>query len=132
MKTLPATSSSPVDATLLNVAPSYMIVPFGEEYTIPEQDEEMDDNRSAASTPMDEEIQADQISQVTKPAMTVEEMEGDEDMGCNTPLIHDEFWEKAHPNSPINTRNPQIPLDTEILTGSHGKSSDKKSAPDKE
>lgn len=94
LKTLPTTSSAPMDATPLSVAPSYMIVPFGEEHIISEQDEEMDDNRSAASTPLDEEIQADQIPQVStpppqNPEMTVEDKEADENIGSSTPVIHD-------------------------------------------
>ncbi|KAI4997247.1 hypothetical protein ZWY2020_052589 [Hordeum vulgare] len=36
-------SSAPVDATPLNVAPSYMLVPFGVDHVIPEEDEEIDD-----------------------------------------------------------------------------------------
>ncbi|KAI4994166.1 hypothetical protein ZWY2020_029214 [Hordeum vulgare] len=79
---------------------------------------------------MEEEIQADQIPQVTIPAMTTEEKVGDEDIGCNTPVIHDEFWEEAHPNSTRTAPIPQIPVATKILTGSEERISHVESAQD--
>ncbi|KAI4975430.1 hypothetical protein ZWY2020_049037 [Hordeum vulgare] len=124
VKIMPSESSSaPVDATPLNVAPSYMIVPFGEEYIIPEEDEKMEDPRSRASTLMDEEIQIDDI-----PQTTTEEKEGDDEIGCNTPVIHDEFWEETHPNSSRTAQIPQTPAATQILTGSDEKSIHEESA----
>ncbi|KAI4973535.1 hypothetical protein ZWY2020_041063 [Hordeum vulgare] len=121
-------SSAPVDATPLNVAPSYMIVPFDEDYVIPKQDDEMEDTRSRASTPMDEEIQIDDIPQINTPPMTTEEKEGDEETGCSTPVIHDEFWEETHPNSPRIAQIPQTLAATEILTGFDEKSIHEESA----
>lgn len=57
----------------------------------------MDENRSATSTPIDEEIQVDQFPQVQtpppqNPETTAEEKEADVDIGCTTHVIHDEFW----------------------------------------
>lgn len=76
-----------------------MTVPFGEEHIITELDEEMDENCFAASTPIDEEIQADQFPQVQtpppeNPEMTAEEKEVDVDIGGTTPVIHDDYWER--------------------------------------
>jgi hypothetical protein len=52
-----------------------------------------------------------------------EETEEDADtVGSTTPVIHDEFWDATHPNSPITTpltRVPQSPARAEkIHTGS--------------
>ena len=56
----------------------------------------MGENRSAASTPIDEEIQADQIPQVSTPPpqnreTSAQEKEDDVDIGCTTLVIHDHF-----------------------------------------
>ncbi|KAI4977599.1 hypothetical protein ZWY2020_059969 [Hordeum vulgare] len=109
-----------------------MMVPFGEEYIIPEEDEEMEDSRSGASTPMDEKIHVDEILQVTTPPPQNPEMTVDEDIGYSTPMIHDEFWEEAHRNSPRTAQIPQTPAATEILTGSKEKSSHVESSQDRE
>ncbi|KAI4991645.1 hypothetical protein ZWY2020_040031 [Hordeum vulgare] len=140
MKTLTTSSSAPIDATPLSVAHSYMIVPFGEEDVIQERDEEMEKNRSADSTPIYEEIEVDQIPQASTPAphnleMTAEEKEEDVDIRCNTPVIHDDFWEKTHPNSPMPPPIPQVHESRaaiDVRTGTEEKSSHMKSAPEQE
>ena len=47
VRTLPSSSHEPIDATPISSVPSYEIVLFGEEYVIPEDDEE---TQSAASS----------------------------------------------------------------------------------
>lgn len=91
-------STAPVDAIPLNVAPSYLIVPFGVDYVIPEGDEEMEDAEDEEI--MDEEIRIDDIPQSTIPPKSTEQQVGDDDNRCNTPVIHDDFWEETHPRSP--------------------------------
>ena len=57
--------------------------------------------------------------------MSAEEKEVDEDIGSTTPVIHDDFWEKDHPNSPMTSQIPQTtasPVATKILTGCEEKS----------
>ncbi|KAI4984340.1 hypothetical protein ZWY2020_057659 [Hordeum vulgare] len=70
---------------------------------------------------MDEEIQIDDIPQSTIPPKTTEKKVGDDETGCNTLVIHDDFWEETHPCSPRSTQIPPTPAATEILTGSDGK-----------
>lgn len=67
--------------------------------------------------------------------MTTEEKEDDVDIGCTTPVIHDDFWEKADPNSPMIYLIPQTiasPSATKILSSCEERSSRVKSAPDQE
>ncbi|KAI4974592.1 hypothetical protein ZWY2020_048199 [Hordeum vulgare] len=138
LRTLPTSSTAPIDATPINVALAYMMVPFGVGHVIEEVDEEMEENSSAASTPIDDEIEADPIPQASTPPpqqnkeMNDEEKDEDVDIGYNTPVIHDEFWEKTHPNSPLATPIPQLHESlaaTEIQTGSQEKRTLVKSVP---
>ncbi|KAI4994575.1 hypothetical protein ZWY2020_034216 [Hordeum vulgare] len=96
-------STAPLDATPLNVATSYSLVPFRIDYVIPEEDEEMEDAESEEI--MDEEIQIDDIPQSTIPQKT------SDDIDCTTPAFRDDFW-----------------VATEILTGSDGKTVSDESA----
>ena len=94
----------------------------------------MTTTHSAATTEqVDEEIEVESHTSphmVSSPPPTVtEERAGDEvteedvDIdGSTTPVIHDEFWDAAHPNSPITTPLTQIPqspaVTEEVHTGS--------------
>ncbi|KAI5008035.1 hypothetical protein ZWY2020_009083 [Hordeum vulgare] len=144
LRTLKTSSTAPIDATPINVAPSYVMVPFGAEYVIQEGDEQMEDTRCAASTPIHEEIEADpnpSIPQASSPPPQQNRDVGDEDkdeyvdIGNTTPVIHDDFWEQAHPNSPLTTLIPQVPLSpaaTDIHITCEEKSTSVKSIPETE
>ena len=69
--------------------PSKEIVPFAEDYEIPNDSDE--DDPSATST--------DQL----------DEKEEDVDIGCTTPVLNDDYWESHHPNSPMFTPLQKIP-----------------------
>ena len=81
--------------------PSKDLVPFDEEYVIPSESDE--ENPSVASSEqMDEEIEVDTIPstpvvsspmpQFTAEEAGVEEMEDEDvDIGCTTPVVHDDF-----------------------------------------
>ena len=85
------------------------IVPFGEEYEIPNESDEEDP--SAASTEqLDEEIEVDNIPSTPlvsspMPQFTTEEADVEEideededvDIGCTTPILNDDYWESHHP-----------------------------------
>ena len=81
---------NPIDVVPLSSMPSKEIVPFGEEYRIPEEFAE-EEPSSASTEQMDEEIEADVITstpqissptpQFTAEEAGVEEMEVDEDVG---------------------------------------------------
>ena len=90
MRTLPSSLSEPINATPINMVPSYEMVPFGEEYVIPELDEE---NRFAASIePVHEEAEVEQNTSTPQasslpPQLSVEEEGVEEieeyvDIGC--------------------------------------------------
>ena len=111
--------------------PSKDLVPFGEDYVIPEESDE--ETPSASSTEqLDEEIEVDRIPstpvvsspmpQFTAEEASIEEMEDEEvDIGCTTPVLNDDFWESQHPNSPMFTPLQAIarsPAATEVLMGS--------------
>ena len=136
LKMVPMSSTEPIDAPPLASAPPTQIItnlemmPFGEDYIIPDDS----DTHSAATTEqMDDEIEAETNASppmVSSPPPTVtderagdEETEEDVDIdGSTTPVIHDEFWDAAHPNSPITTPLTQIPqspaVTEEVHTGS--------------
>ena len=111
------------------------------EYVVPPTDEHEEDTHSVATTEqMDEETEdeADASLHQASPRkpqhvpMTVEIVassgsseatEEDVDIdGATKPVLHDEYWEEAYPNSPITTplmKVPQSPARTEeIHTGS--------------
>ena len=127
-KILTSSLGHPIDVVPLASMPSKELVPYGEEYQIPEESAEEDP--SAASTEqMDEEIEDDVITstpQVSSPMPQftveeagVEEMEVDEDVdiGCTTPMMNNDFWDSQHPNSPLFTppkQIPQSPAPTEV------------------
>ena len=104
------------------------MVPYGVDYQIPQADE--DTHYAATTEQMDEEIEAN--TDVSAPQQTVqtpqrtppiEQIEEEVDIdGEITPPLHDEYWEAAHPNSPLTTpltTEPQSPQRTEeIPTGS--------------
>ena len=51
-----------------------------------------------------------------------EETDEDMDVGSTTPVIHDDFWDATHPNSPLTTPLTQVPqspaITEEIQTAS--------------
>jgi hypothetical protein len=53
-----------------------------------------------------------------------EETDEDLGVGSTTPIIHDDFWDVAHPNSPLTTPPTKVPqspaISEEIHTGSKG------------
>ena len=123
---------NPIDDVPLASMPSKELVPYGEEYQIPEESAE-EDPSTASTEQMDEEIEVEtftstpQVSspmpQFTAEEAGVEEMEVDEDVdiGCTTPVMNDDFWESRHPNSHLFTPLQQIPQSsapTEVLMGS--------------
>ena len=95
--------------------PSKELIPFGEDYEIPDESDE--ENPSAASTKqMDEEIEVDTITstplvsspmpQFTTEEAGVEELDEEDedvDIGSTTPLMNDDFWESQHLSSPMFT-----------------------------
>ena len=117
------------------------VLPFGVEYVIPPADEEEreKETHSAATTEtVDEEIKVkahaslDQVSSRKPQSIPMteetdaspgssEETEEDVDIdGSTTPLIHGEFWEVAHPNSPITTPHPSPHLSLSCLSHLQG------------
>lgn len=54
-----------------------------------------------------------------------EETNEDVDVGSTTPVIHDDFWDVAHPNSPLITPLTQVPqspaITEEVHIGSEGR-----------
>ena len=93
---------NPIEVVPLSSMTSKEIIPFGEDYEIPNESGE--ENPSGASTEqMDEEIEVDtftstpQVSspmpQFTAEAAGIEEMEEDEDVdiGSTTPVMNDDF-----------------------------------------
>ena len=100
--------------------PSKELVPYGEDYEIPDESAE-EDPSAASMEQMDEEVEVDVITsppqvsspmpQFTAKETVTKEMEVDEDVdiGCTTPVMNDDFWESQHPNSPLFTPLQQIP-----------------------
>ena len=121
VKTLMSSFENPIDAIPISSLQSKEIVPFGEEYVIPDDCD--DENPSAASSEqMDEEIEVEEIPstqivsspmpQFTTEEAGVEELDdqnSDVDIGSTTPLMNDDFWDSQHPNSPLFTPLQQIP-----------------------
>ena len=113
MKPLTSSFHNPIDAVPVSFMPSKDLVPFGEDYVIPNESDE--ETPSAASTEqLDEEIEVDEIPstpvisspmpQFTAEEAGVKEIEyEDVDIGCTTPVLNDDFWESQHPNSPLFT-----------------------------
>src|SRR3954471_24039586 len=113
MKPMTSSFANPIDAIPISSMPSKDLVPFGEDYEIPNGSDE--ENHSAASSEqIDEEIEVDAIPsapQVSSPMPQfddeeagVEEIdEEDVDIGSTTPVMNDDFWESQHPNSPLFT-----------------------------
>ena len=101
MKPLTSSTENTIDAVPVSYMPSKDLVPFGEDYVIP--DESNEETPSAASTEqLDEEIEVDRIPstpvisshmpQFTAKEAGVEEMENEDvDIGCTTPVLNDDF-----------------------------------------
>nr|XP_020174680.1 bromo and FHA domain-containing protein DDB_G0267958-like [Aegilops tauschii subsp. strangulata] len=150
----------PIDAIhisstpLAPVNPDRQIVPYGVDYQIPWADEDDEENHSAATTEqVDEEIKVEEDSSLHQVSSrnpsqvplteehdatssgsseaTKEEVDID---GATMLVLHDEFWEAAHPSSPVTTPltlEPQSPARTEeIHTGSEGKQPSQQSIPE--
>ena len=101
-KILTSSMDNPIDVVLLASMRSKELVPYGEEYLVPEESAE-EDPSAASIEQMDEEIEVKpytltpQVSspmpQFTAEEADVEEMEVDEDLdiGCTTPVMNDDF-----------------------------------------
>ena len=120
MKKFTSSFENTIDVVPVSSMPSKELVPFGEDYEIPEESAK-EDPSTTSSEQMDEEIEVDVITstpQASSPTpqfiaeeASVEEMEVDEDVdiGCTTPVMNDDFWDSQHPNSPLFTPIQQIP-----------------------
>ena len=99
------------------------------DYVIPPKDEEENSHSAASTEQVDEEIEIEadaSLHQVSSPPVHVTDEETDEDVdvGSSTPVIDDDLWDVAHPNSPLTTPLTQVPqspaITEEIQTGSEG------------
>ena len=103
MKPLTSSFANPIDVVPLSSMPSKDLVPYDEDYVIPNESDE--ENPSAASSEqLDEEIEVDAIPstpvvsssvpQFTAEEAGVEEMKDEDvDIGCTTHVLNDDFWE---------------------------------------
>jgi hypothetical protein len=132
VRTLMSSFNNPIDVVPISIVPSKELIPFGEEYVIPDETDE-ENPSTAYSQQLDEEIEVEDIPstplvsspmpQFTAEEAGVEEMEEEDmDISSTTPVLNDDYWERLHPNSPLTTPLhpiPQSPVQTEeIHTGS--------------
>ena len=99
--TLTSSFNNPIDVVPISIVPSKEIVPFGEDYVIPDDIDE-ENPYTASSEKLDEEIKVEDIlstplvsspmPQFTAEEAGIEEME-DEDVviGSTTPMLNDDY-----------------------------------------
>jgi hypothetical protein len=112
VKTLTSSTENPIDAVPISSMPSKEIVPFGEEYVIPD-DGDKENPSAASSEQLDEDIEVDDIPStplVSSPmpqfiaeeagVEEIDEEDEDVDIGSTTPILNDDFGKVITPIHP--------------------------------